>query len=228
MTTSTTQNEDLDPSAGEPTTQPESDKAKQKTEFVNKSEYDALQAKLNDLSAKFRQSSKQLESLANEKQQLERKKLEEEGDVSKIREEYSKDIEAKKAEIIKWESLYKDEKKNLGFLQIVKSLNILDESISDFYELEKNNIEVELVDNTYKLVVRGSHKDPKDYLEEKLKAKPYFLKPNGVGGAGAQNNNSGTNSKAQYSLDQLNAMSPQEFNAAIRNNPELAKMWAKQ
>lgn len=227
MTTSTTQNQEANPETGESTTQAESEKNKK--EFINKSEYDALQAKLNDLSAKYRQTSKQLETLSTEKQQLELKKAEEAGDVSKIREEYSKDIEAKKADIIKWESLYKDEKKNLGFLQIVKGLNILDESISDFYELEKNNIEVELVDNTYKLVVRGSHKDPKDYLEEKLKAKPYFLKPNGVGGAGAQNSNTGnTNSKTQYSLDQLDAMSPQDFNAAVKNNPELAKMWAKQ
>lgn len=200
---------------------------KKDTDFISKTEYDRLKASFNDLSAKFRQTNDLVGKIKLEKEEIERKKLEETGDLPKIREQYQADKEAMTKETLKWKELYQEDKKEIEFNKIARACNCLDESIPDLFQLLKSNIDVELVGDTYKVIVKGSHKDLKEYIEEVVRSKPYFLKPNGSGGAGASADKDTSMPKAKYTFEELDKMSPAEFERVVSKDKNLAMIYAR-
>lgn len=156
------------------------------------------------------------ERLKGELEGLNRKKIEESGDLDKIRGEYQKEVDKEKDRAAAAENALKTERIQNSFRAAAGGL-ILPEYVDDVFILLRDKFDISK--DSGQVHVPGSTKSVKDFVREYLESKPAYAVNPAVGGGGVNGGANRGETGTGMTEKRFKEMTPAQQQKWARENP---------
>lgn len=160
----------------------------------SKAEYETLKKQHDAANFKARKLEKELKTVNEKLQTLERKGVEDSGDINKIREAFSKDVQKEKERADSLEQRLRNMVLKNSFLSEAPKL-FVDKSIDKVWKLIESDLDLQQDEAGEKVIVKDSALSFSDYLKKFAEENDYLAKNpalKGGGSKGAESNSSRT------------------------------------
>lgn len=168
---------------------------------------------------KVRELAEELKAAKSKLEELDRKKAEESGDVNKLREAFSKDVEKEKARADELSSRLRNAVVKNAFLAEAPN-HFVDKSISAVWQLIQADLELEQdEDGSDKVVIKNSALSLSDYLKKYAQENDYLAKNPAKAGQGSKGNQNSAKGSSTLPSN-WESLSKEERTQWFRDNPE--------
>lgn len=187
-------------------------------ENINREEVEALKKAHDAANFKARNLEKELKELRTKIGETTKETAAKDGDINKLRDEYSKDLKAKEDEVSALSNKLKDAVIKTKFFASAPNL-FIPKSFETVWKLLENEFEIQEDNGQQKIVVKNSALDFESYLKKYAAENEFFAKAQGVGGAGTTQPNGKALAEGELSREDFHKMSRQEQQAWAVKNP---------